>query len=132
MATRPWPARFEHQQRMVVGTDHHGLALRPLDIDAAEPAAPMRRLIAGAVEAAGDGVLAARFRKTRIEGLLDHLGRSAAAGSTGCKRRQGDRLLACMFRTGGDQQRAAIFHILGDVIVIEDRQHAAMPDSGRR
>ena len=63
--------------------------------------------------------------QARIEALLDHLARGQA-GQGGDQRRVGDRLLAGIFRPGGDQQRAALFHIFGDVVVIEDRQHVAV------
>ena len=49
-----------------------------------------------------------------------------SAGSADDQRRLGDRLLAGIFGAGGDQQRAALFHIFGDVVVIEDRQHVAV------
>ncbi len=37
-----------------------------------------------------------------------------------------DRIRAAEFRNGGDEQRAALAHIFGNVVVIEDRQNAAV------
>ncbi len=48
------------------------------------------------------------------------------AGRTAHQRRLGDRLLTRIFRPRRDQQRAALFDIFGDVVVIEDRQHVAV------
>ncbi|MOA23766.1 hypothetical protein D3C78_1444080 [compost metagenome] len=65
----------QHQQRVLSVAQHHGLALRRVDTDGAEPAAPLRRLVAGAFQPAGDGVFLARFRKTGVKSGLMHLTR---------------------------------------------------------
>ncbi len=115
----------QHQQWVLAGAEHDCLALRLLHADSAEPATPMGWLVARAFQAACDRVLLSGFGKAGEEGaLIDLAGR--LGGQHRFKRRHRNRILARMFGACGNQERAALFHILSDVIIIEDRQHAAM------
>ena len=61
----------------------------------------------------------------RVVGLLEHLA-GRRRGQHRRQRRVVDRIGAGIVGPGGDQQGAAVAHIAGDVVEIEQRQHAAM------
>ncbi len=125
MATRPSPTRFSTSSGLIVGA---AITVWPCG-RSTSTVRNQRPQCGGSLSAPSrprvTGCLLALLRKARIEGLLVHLA-GRAGGQHGRQRRQRDRILAGMFGTGGDQQRAAVFDILGDVVVVEDRQHAAM------
>ena len=73
----------QHQQRLVVGAVHDDVALRLVDVDQAEAAAPVRRVGLRAFEVAGHRMALAEVGDGRVVGLLDAPCRSAPAGSTG-------------------------------------------------
>ena len=115
----------QHQKRTVAITLHHGFALWLGDIDGAEPSAPGGRFAAGAIKAASDRVLLAEIGEAREETRLMHVA-GRCGWQHGCERGGGNRIAAGMFRACGDQQRAAVFDVLGDVVVVKNRQHTAM------
>src|SRR5690606_17184611 len=101
------------------------LPLRLVHVDGAEPASPVRRFLAGPIEAAGDGMLATILRQSRIETGIVDLARRAGRKDL-WQRRGSDRAFAGRLRPCGNQQRATVLNILRDVVVIEDRQHVAV------
>ena len=116
---------IEDEQRRVVGGFHHGVAGHALDCDRAEPSAPGGRVLQAAREFSSDGVAPAGIGEARIKTLDIHV-----AGREGRKHRGkgclGDGFDTRHFRSRRDQQRAAVFHVLSDIVVVEHRQYAAV------
>src|SRR5205085_6802751 len=88
-----------------------------------EPGAPVRWLLHPALEPARHRMSFAQISEPRPKGAF---GDAAArlGGKDDVERRAPDAGLARIVWTGRDQHRASLPHKAGDVVEIDDRQHA--------
>ena len=121
----------KQQQRLVVGPLHDGCAFGGAGVDEAEPAAPMRRILIGAFEAARHRMALAEIGQLRAEGTVG--GAAARLGrQDDVERRAPDAGRAGIVGSGRHQHRAALAHIARDIVEIDDRQAPLAARSGRR
>jgi len=119
----------EHEEGAVLGAAHDGAAATRHHVDLAEPAAPGRVLTGigalGAGEPARDGMLDAVGRQPRLVRLLEQAagGRRRQHHGKGSARQAH---LAGVVVAGGHKQRAALLHVAGDVLVVEQLQDVAV------
>ena len=124
-ADAPFALAVKDQQRLAARALHDCFTVWRRHADQAEPAAPFGRAGFRPFEAACHGVALAKLCQFRAETFFAY-GARRQGREGGGERRIGDRRLARIFGTGGDQQRAALFDILRNVIVVERRQHISM------
>src|SRR6185436_18569119 len=98
----PLADAIEDEERLVRGALHHDLALRLLDVDHPEPAAPMRGLEARSVEIARYRVAFADIADAREEGFLDDLA-GRRDGQDGRERRVVETAVIGVVGAGGDE-----------------------------
>ena len=103
---------------------HQHLGVARIGFDDAEPMAPRGLVAGGARQVAGDGMLLAELGELRLERLLDHPA-CRHGGEDLAERRAVEAERRGVIVAGRDQHRAALFDVAGDVLEIEQRQHAA-------
>src|SRR5262245_6841535 len=116
-------ALADDEKRLVFRALHQHFGLARIGLDDAEPAPPGRRIAGSAGQIAGDGVLLAELGEPRLERLLDDPP-SRNGGENLPERRAVETERGGVIVAGRDQHRAALFDIAGDVLEIEQRQHA--------
>ena len=116
---------IEDEERLVFGSLHDDLPGRLLDVDQAEPAAPVRRAGFAAGKAAGERMAFPDIGQPGEERLGDDL----AGGRRRQHRRQRrvvEAAVVGIVGTGADQQCPAVADVARDVVEVEDRQHAVV------
>lgn len=115
---------IEHQQWFVAGI-HNRCAFWLIDVNNAEPATPVWRLLRAPFQAPCYRMTFALFAQTRIEGLFFDIA-GWCRGQYRKKRCIGDRHVARIFGTSGDEERASLLNVIIDIVVIEQRQNIAV------